>query len=68
MNRLFALVSIVGVHVAVHGAALAQPPDNEQDKPEPAEAPVQLDPIAKYFNVLEAMKLVDVQIKRPALL
>ncbi|HLL23979.1 MAG TPA: hypothetical protein VK427_17725, partial [Kofleriaceae bacterium] len=39
------------------GSALAQP-DGEATKPEP---PAQLDPIAKYFSVLESMKLVDVE-------
>ncbi|MDQ3334749.1 MAG: tetratricopeptide repeat protein [Myxococcota bacterium] len=57
MKRLIALASIV----ALHSAALAQPDDKDDEKPEPAEAPAQLDPIAKYFNVLESMKLVDVE-------
>jgi tetratricopeptide (TPR) repeat protein len=58
MKRLLALASII----ALHGAAFAQPDDKDDDqKSEPAETPAQLDPIAKYFNVLESMKLVDVE-------
>jgi hypothetical protein len=54
MKALIALASVV----ALHGVALAQP-DDETDKPE--EAPAQLDPIGKYFSVLESMKLVDIE-------
>ena len=45
----------------LHGSALAQPDDKKADDKEPAEAPAALDPISKYFNVLESMKLVDIE-------
>jgi TolA-binding protein len=66
MKRAIALAAVV----ALYGAALAQP-DKDKDKKEkakaddetdePVEPPQKLDPIAKYFNVLESMKLVDIE-------
>jgi hypothetical protein len=52
MRSLLALVLIGGV-------ASAQPPPDEEP-PAKKEEPAQLDPIAKYFQQLEAMKLIDV--------
>ena len=52
----------LAVLVVLQGTALAQPDDDKENKDEaPAEAAVPLDPIAKYFSVLESMKLVDVE-------
>jgi TolA-binding protein len=51
MRPLLALVAMAGI-------AHAQP---EPDDKEPKDEPAKLDPIAKYFNVLESMKLVDIE-------
>ncbi|MBA3819978.1 MAG: hypothetical protein H0X17_13875, partial [Deltaproteobacteria bacterium] len=53
---------VLALVCALASTALAQPDDKaDNDADKPAETPVQLDPIAKYFNVLESMKLVDIE-------
>ena len=54
MKRL----GVLGLVLAT-GVATAQPPPDEEPQAT-KEEPAQLDPIAKYFQQLEAMKLIDV--------
>jgi TolA-binding protein len=53
-------LGVLGLVLAT-GVATAQPPPDAQEEPAPREKeePAQLDPIAKYFQQLEAMKLID---------
>lgn len=53
MRRLALAAALVG---ALHGGAAAQP-----DEPSETTPAAPRDPIAKYFDVLESMKLVDVE-------
>jgi len=46
--------------VLIGGTALAQPPPSDEEPPAKKEEPAQLDPIARYFQQLEMMKLIDV--------
>lgn len=54
MKRL----GVLGLVLAT-GVATAQPPPDDKAEPATKEEPQQLDPIAKYFQQLEAMKLID---------
>ena len=61
MNAMRSTRAALALVALLHGSALAQPDDKQADDKEPAEEPAALDPIAKYFNVLESMKLVDIE-------
>jgi len=61
VNAMRSTRAALALVALLHGSALAQPDDKQADDKEPAEEPAALDPIAKYFNVLESMKLVDIE-------